>query len=597
MGDDRTRFEMYYPPFKGAVEAGVGSAMCSYNRVNRTWACEEANALSEIHDVMGFAGWMMSDWGATHSTVAAANNGLDQQMPDNGFFGPALVAAVAAGTVTQATIDTKIMRILTPMYALNLMEVGNSPLRNTSAPANPPEHATLARELAEKSVVLLQNDGGLLPFPAAAAKNVLVLGDTNTVAGGGSGQVVKPYVVTPYQGIAAYLNGPVPPAPPATCSMDVDVDYFQNNSPSTSASSPQDCCNICGATSDCKAWTYDAGTCYLKPNAQGRVAHPGLTSGNVTGTPAPPPAAGNSNVTYSNTQDAGAAVAAAAGMDLVVMVVATDSSEGGDRGDLFLPKWQDAMVAALAAAGVNLVVVARCPGACHMPWSGAGKMSILFEMLPGQESGNSIANTVFGDNNPSGRLPVSFPKPPASGSGFPTDTWLSPVGGGPVIPTMYPGTDRGNGFPEVDYTEELLMGYRWYDSQGTKPQWVFGHGLSFSTFTYSNLNVMGPLTPTVSAIVYAEICNTAGPAGNEVAQLYLGFPAAANEPPKLLKGFQKVPLAAGQCSGVGFPLKASDLWIWDVVGQQWTLVPGQYTVMVGSTSADIRLTGSLTVTA
>jgi beta-glucosidase len=143
----------------------------------------------------------------------------------------------------------------------------------------------------------------------------------------------------------------------------------------------------------------------------------------------------------------------------------------------------------------------------------------------------------------------------------------------------------------------LLAGYRWYDAQGTKPQWVFGHGLSYSTFTYSNLNVMGPLTPSVGAIVYAEVCNTAGPAGSEIAQLYLGFPAAANEPPKLLKGFQKVSLGAGGCAGVGFPLKASDLWTWDVVGQQWILTPGQYTVMVGSTSADIRLTGALTVTA
>ena len=458
---NRAAKELYYKPFAAAVDAGVGSAMCSYNRVNRTWACEEQNALDEIHTVMGFAGWMMSDWGATHSTVAAANNGLDQQMPDNSYFGPALVAAVKAGTVTQATIDLKVTRILTAMFALNLMAVGNSPLRNTSAPANPPEHATLARELAEKSIVLLQNDGGLLPFPAQSARNVAVFGDVDTVAGGGSGQVVKPYTITAYQGISTYLNGPMPPAPPAQCTSEKDIDYYQaNGDTQASANSAQDCCNLCGAQGGaCKAWTWDGGnTCWLKPSAVGRVAHAGLTSGNLTGTPTPPPSPGNSNVSYYGTQDPNAAVAAAAGMDLVVMVVATDSSEGGDRGDLFLPKWQDAMVAALAAAGVNLVVVARCPGACHMPWSGAGKMSILFEMLPGQESGNSIANTIFGDNNPSGRLPISFPKPPASGSGFPTDTWLSPVGGGPVIPTSYPGTDRGNGFPEVDYTEELLMG-------------------------------------------------------------------------------------------------------------------------------------------
>jgi beta-glucosidase len=304
-------------------------------------------------------------------------------------------------------------------------------------------------------------------------------------------------------------------------------------------------------------------------------------------------------VTYYNTQDAAAAVAAASGANLVVMVVATDSSEGGDRASLFLPPWQDAMVAALAAAGVPLVVVARCPGACHMPWATKGRMSILFEMLPGQESGNSIANTIFGDNNPSGRLPVSFPAPPASGAGYPTDTWLSPPGGGPVIPTSYPGTDRGRGFPEVDYTEGLLMGYKWYDAQGTKPQWVFGHGLSYSAFTYSGLAVSGAVSASAGAVVYATVCNSAaGPTGAEVAQLYLGFPAAAaGEPPRFLAGFQKVALGAGACAGVGFPLAAADLQVWDVAAQAWTLTPGTYSVQVGSSSADIRLTGTLAVTA
>ena len=125
------------------------------------------------------------------------------------------------------------------MYALNLMAVGNSPQRNTSAPANPPEHAILARELAEKSVVLLQNDGALLPFSANAAKTVAVFGDTDTISGGGSGSVVRPYVVTPEQGIATYLNGPQPPTPPAVCAFDPDVDYFQVDSPSTGATDPQ----------------------------------------------------------------------------------------------------------------------------------------------------------------------------------------------------------------------------------------------------------------------------------------------------------------------------------------------------------------------
>ena len=523
----------------------------------------------------------------------AALNGLDQQMPDDSYFGQKLQDAVANGQVPQSRIDDMVMRILTPAYALNIMSTGNDPNRNTSSPANPPEHATLARELAEKSIVLLKNNG-LLPAPPANTKNVVIFGDQSTVAGGGSGHVECPYVITPFAGIATYLNGPLPPSPPAVCTMENDIDYYQASNPSQPATSAQDCCNICSADTTCNAWTYDVGTCWMKPNAQGRVAHAGLVSGNCTTRPSPPVSPGSANITYSSTQDAPTAVSLASGADLVVMVVATDSSEGGDRGDLFLPSWQDAMASALGKAGLPVVVVARCPGACHMPWAN-DVQAILFELLPGQESGNSIANTIFGDNNPSGRLPVSFPNAPASGSGFPTETWLSPPGGGPVIPTSYPGTDRGNGFPEVDFAEGLFMGYRWYDQQNIKPQWSFGHGLSYSSFTYSNLAVAGTVSPTQSATVYATICNTAGPAGSEIAQLYLGYPAAANEPPKLLKGFQKVSLAASGCNGVGFEVSSTDISIWNVVTQAFEVVPGTYTVLVGSSSIDIRLTGSLTV--
>jgi beta-glucosidase len=163
------------------------------------------------------------------------------------------------------------------------------------------------------------------------------------------------------------------------------------------------------------------------------------------------------------------------------------------------------------------------------------------------------------------------------------------------MPTSFPGTDRGRGFPEVDFAEELLMGYRWYDAQGTKPQWPFGHGLSYATFAYSPLAAVGAVSPSASVQLYATVCNTAGPAGKEVAQLYVGYPAAANEPPKLLKGFEKISLGPGACGGVGFEVAAKDLWVWDVVSQTWQLTPGTYTLNVGSSSRDIRQTGSFTV--
>jgi hypothetical protein len=509
-------------------------------------------------------------------------------MPDASFFGQKLQDAVAAGTVPMSRIDDMVTRMLTVMFALNLFDTAADPSqRNTSSYARSPEHDALALRLAKESITLLQNKGGLLPIVPASLKTVAVFGDEGTVHGGGSGQVVAPYVVAPVDGINAWLN---PGMPPPTCTQESDIDYFQVNSPSAGGTGPADCCAQCGKNPSCKAWTYFSGVCYFKPDASGRQTKAGAVSGNCTS------AAGAVAVSYYGTQDPAAAVAAAKGADLVVMVVATDSSEGSDRKTLAFPGWMDELVFNLSAANPNTVVVARCPGACTMPWKDTAP-AILFELLGGQESGNSIASTLFGENNPSGKLPVTFPNPAPAGQQWPTETWLSPPGGGTVDPTMWPGTDRGNGFPEADYKESLLMGYRWYDAQNIAPAFPFGHGLSYSSFTYSGLAVSGTVTPSAGATVYATVCNTAGPAGKEVAQLYIGYPAAANAPPKQLKGFQKVGLGAGDCGGVGFPITAKDLWVWDVVQQEWTLIAGTYTVWVGSSSRDIRLTGQLSVTA
>jgi beta-glucosidase len=539
---------------------------------------------------MGFKGWTMSDWGATHSTIPAALAGLDQQMPDDGFFGAALQAAVAAGTVPQSRIDDMVLRQLTPMYALGLMSDQPTPARNLSAPALSPAHNELARTLAMASITLLKNSGGLLPINPASLSSVVVLGDVDTVHGDGSGGVRTPYVITPQEGIFALLNtgdwAQPGQAPPALCSSEDGWDYYQSNSPSTDAASAQECCNACGATPGCSSWTWDkVSTCWLKPNAAGRRPDPSVVSGNVTSVPpTPTPSGGTANVTYLSTQDPATAAAACAAADLCVMVLGTKSSEGGDRGDLSLPAWQDAMAAALVAASpAKTAIITRCPGACFMPWKDAAP-TILYELMPGQESGNSIAATLFGWNNPSGRLPVTFPAAM-------NDTWLG------TNPAQYPGTDRGRGFPEVDYSEELLMGYRFYDHQGTSPLWWFGDGISYSTFSYSDLVVSGAVSPSTSATIYATVCWASGPPGSEVAQLYIGYPAAANEPPKLLKGFQKVALVDDpqSCAGVAFPLTAEDLSIWDSVSMSWVLTPGTYTVMVGSTSRDIRLNGQFTV--
>lgn len=193
----------------------------------------------------------------------------------------------------------------------------------------------------------------------------------------------------------------------------------------------------------------------------------------------------------------------------------------------------------------------------------------------------------------SGKLPVSFPANM-------NDTWLSlPNPGGPINPQSFPGKPLGNdSFPTAILYEELYFGYRWYDQQNTNPLWPFGHGLSYTTFQYGSLLVSGTVSPTGSATVSVSVKNSGSVMGSEVAQLYLGFPKAANEPPKLLRGFQKVlDLAPGASTTVTFAVTATEVQIWDVVSGSWVITPGTYAVFVGSSSRDIRLTGTLTASA
>ena len=214
----RVLHEVYYPAFKAAVDAGVGSIMCSYNRINGTYSCENNSTL--VHDLkgrFGFRGWVRSDGGATLSPLYA-NGGLDQEMPAVQFFGPALQKAVEAGEVPLARVQNMITRILTSFYALSMLD-HPSPY-NMSNDATSPAHAKLARHIAEQSAVLLKNEKGLLPLNTTGRYTIAVFGDNNTVTGGGSGDVQTPYVVTPFQGIATFIE---------KAGLDIKVRLFPQN--------------------------------------------------------------------------------------------------------------------------------------------------------------------------------------------------------------------------------------------------------------------------------------------------------------------------------------------------------------------------------
>jgi beta-glucosidase len=276
------------------------------------------------------------------------------------------------------------------------------------------------------------------------------------------------------------------------------------------------------------------------------------------------------DVSYANSGSISNAVNIAKNANVAIVFVACDSSEGSDRPNLSLPGNQDALVEAVAQAQPNTIVVIHSPGAVLMPW--ANKISsIVAAFLPGQEDGNAIASILFGDVNPSARLPVTFPM---TQDQIPVNT-----------PIQYPGI---NG--QTEYSEKLLVGYRWYDAKNVAPLFPFGHGLSYTTFEYSNLTVTGSGR---QGSIRFNVRNSGKVAGSEVPQLYLGYPLSAGEPPKVLRGFQKITLTPGQSQSVSFTLGTRDVSIWDVVKHDWASVSGTFDVLVGASSRDIRLRGTI----
>lgn len=521
--DERTRFEMYYPPFQGAIDAGVGSVMCSYNRIGGTYSCENPETLRELKETMGFKGYVVSDWLATHSTSLMA--GLDMEMPSDRFMNPAMIkTGLEEGNITASAVDDSVARILRSMFDVGVMDEPSSTWdwKKLQKNVTTEEAALVARQLSQVSTVLLKNEGGTLPLAKGQKLAVLGFADLGTVVhAGGSGKVMPSFVAKPLDTIRA---------------------------------------------------------------AAGEGAE----------------------VSFNNGTDIAAAVELASSADVAIIFVATLSQEGRDRDSLSLDDGcvvnereyndqckgngdrQNELVAAVAAANPKTVVVASVPGAVLMPWSG-DVAAILTNFMPGQQAGFAIADVLFGVVNPSGKLPLTFPNRE-------NETELAP--------SQWPGLPENNPTEET-YSEELLVGYRYYDAKGIEftTGFPFGHGLSYTKFEYSDLYVFHdclgeacdlgrPLFETVSFTVK----NVGQVAGAEVAQLYLGFPKEAGEPPLQLKGFKKTKaLEPGQEERVEIYLNpARDAAIWDARAHDWALVPGLFDVKVGASSRDIRLAGNFT---
>ncbi len=504
----------------GVRESGVGTVMCAYNRVNDVYSCENDYLLKQVlkHD-WGFKGWVMSDWGGTHSTVKAATAGLDQEFFENKYFSASLKQAVKNGQVPAQRVDDMVRRILRTMFAVGVID--HPPVVKLSDFA---VDGAVAQRVAEQGAVLLRNEGNQLPLNADQLHSLAVIGshaDAGVLSGGGSAQVdpvggnaVPPKEIPP--GIDGFLAVPV----------------------------------------------WDPSSPLRAIRAKTR----------------------NAKVEYNDGTNVAAAAHLAAASDVAIVFVNQHTHEGADLPNLSLPDNQDVLITDVARANPHTVVVLENGDALLMPWLN-NVSAVLEAWYPGQRGGEAIANILFGDVNPSGKLPISFPKseadlprltiPPAPPSKAPWDGELVPP---PV-------------FSEVDYSEGLKVGYRWYDAEHKEPLFPFGFGLSFTTFSYSQLKTTAGKQVDVSFVVK----NTGARAGVETVQVYLGLPAIAGEPPRRLAAWQKVQLGPGERRAVTLTLEPRSMSIVDAEKDAWELVPGEYQVWVGGSERDTPLSTGMQI--
>ncbi|MFC0437486.1 glycoside hydrolase family 3 C-terminal domain-containing protein [Kutzneria buriramensis] len=641
--DDRTVHEIYTAAFGAIVDqARPSSAMCSYSSINGVYACENAYLNNILKNQFGFDGFITSDWGGTHSTAASANAGMDMEMPDGTFFGDALRTAVQSGKVPQSRVDDMVTRIMREEFRFGLFD---HPSPDTpTAVASTPAHVNTARKVAEDGAVLLKNQDNVLPLDADKVHSIAVIGDgagkDALTAGGGSAVVAGTGTVTPFDGIKAragsadvqYAQGNLSPngqlptidssffTPPSGTGHGLQGEYFNNKTldgaPVVTQTDPTVSYDWTGkspvpglsTTNYSVKWTGtllppatgtytfglssdDGSRLFINgkeviDNWRDQASHTETAAVDLTaGTPAQIEvdyyqSGGDATVNLGwaqpNQDLLAQAVALAAKSDVAIVYANDFESEGSDLANIELPGTQNQLIDAVAAVNPNTVVVLNTGSAVTMPW--LDKVKGVFEAwYPGQEAGNAIAALLYGEANPSGKLPVTFP------------TGLDQVPASTAA--QWPGVNA-----QVQYSERLDVGYRWYDAKNLTPVYPFGYGLSYTTFQFSHLRVDGSTLREDGKIrVSADVTNAGRRAGAEVAQLYLSDPAATGEPANQLKGFQKVDLAPRQTKRVTFEISAQAASYWNSDAQAWTLGVGKYTVHIGDSSRNLPLSGGFRV--
>lgn len=532
--DDRTLYEIYLPAFKAAVtEGGVWSIMGSYNLYQNQHGCHNKRLLCDIlRDEWGFDGVVISDWGGTHDTAEAVENGLDLEFGswtngltngrsnayDNYYLADPYLKMLREGKADMATLDNKVRNVLRLIFRTAMKsDKGFGSLCSD-------EHYAAARRIGAEGIVLLRNKGNLLPLDPSKPQNILVVGENAVkmmTVGGGSSSLKVQRETSPLDGLRAQA--------PAGSTVVWERGYVGD------------------------------------PTGE----YNGVTSGQ--------------DLSESRSADRLIADAADAARraDIVIFVGGLNKATGqdcedSDRESLALPYNQDAVIEALVAANPRTVVVNVSGNAVAMPW--ADKVpAILQAWFLGSESGNSLADVIFGHVNPSGKLPMTFP------------VRLDDVAAHAV--GEYPGTKRADSdIVDIRYNEGVLVGYRWFDTKKIRPLFAFGHGLSYTTFGYGKLSAdASKIGPDGALTLSVDVTNTGSRAGAETVQLYISdTKASVKRPAKELKNFAKIYLEPGQTKTVTFTVRPSDLAFFDAGAHAWKAEPGEFRAHVGAASDDIR---------
>jgi beta-glucosidase len=510
-----------------AFEIGVShghpaAVMCSYNRVNGDFACENKYLLTDVlKKAWQFPGFVLSDWGGTHSTEKASAAGLDNEEPGSFFYGARYKAAVDAGKISTAELDEHVRRILRSMFAAGVIDYP----RQRSV-IDPFAGMEVARKIEEGGIVLLKNEKAALPLSPAKIRTIAIIGshaDVGMISGGGSAQV------DPIGGNA------IMPAGKGATHWQEEIWFPTSPLKAIQARAPK------------ATVKYDAGT------------------------------------------DLTTAAALAKSSDVAIVFAYEWESEGMDLKTLSLPHNQDDLIAKVAAANPHTIVVLETANPVTMPWVNA-PAAILEAWFGGSDGANALGNVLFGSVNPSGKLPNTFPKSEAD---LPHATLTMPPPesehfSGPASPEQWAA-----GLPpfQVTYDEGVKVGYKWYDAEKKAVLFPFGFGLSYTTYRYSGLQV----TPGEKVKVTFTLTNAGAREGSEIAEIYAALPAAAQEPPKRLVGFSKVKLNAGEKHTVTVEIDPKYLSIFDEAKDDWTLVPGDYTIMVGGSSQDLPLKATVSL--